>query len=60
MSEDWREARIDRLTERVDRIERERREERQRSFERTSQVFLWIVWLMNAAIIALAIAKAAG
>jgi hypothetical protein len=56
MSDDWR---VDRLTERVDRIEQEKWEERQRAFERNARVLLSFIWLMNAAIIALVIARAA-
>lgn len=54
---DWR---VDQLTERVDRIERERREERQRTFERNSRILLTLIWMLNTAIVALAIAGAAG
>jgi hypothetical protein len=56
MSDDWR---VDRLTERVDRIEQEKWEERQRAVERNARVLLSFIWLMNAAIIALVIARAA-
>jgi hypothetical protein len=58
MSYDWREARLDRLTERVDLIEQERREERQRAFERNARILLTLVWMMNAVIVTLAIASA--
>jgi hypothetical protein len=56
MSDDWR---LDRLTERVDRIEQERWDERQHALERNARILLTIVWMTNAAIIALTIAKGA-
>lgn len=59
MIDDWREARLDRLTERVDRIEREKREESQRRFERNSRALLTTIWMLNAVIVALAIARGA-
>jgi hypothetical protein len=56
MSDDWR---LDRLTERVDRIEKERWDERQRALDRNARILLTIIWMTNAVIVALAIAKGA-
>lgn len=47
------------MEERVDRIERERREEHQRAFERRAHVLVTLIWMLNAAIVALTVARVA-
>jgi hypothetical protein len=59
MATDWNEARLDRLTDRIDRIEQERRDERQQAFDRRSQVFVVILWLEVIAIVAISVVAAA-
>jgi len=59
MATDWKEARLDRLGERIDRIEDERRAERQRSLDRWTYAMLGILWVMVLAMIVLANVKAA-
>jgi hypothetical protein len=59
MATDWNEARLDRLGKRIDRIEQERRDERQRAFERRSQIFVVIFWLVLIAIVAISTVAAA-
>jgi ABC-type lipoprotein release transport system permease subunit len=58
MTTDWNEARLDRLTERIDRIESQRWEEKQRAFERQTQIYSVILWLMVVAIWGVALAAA--
>ena len=59
MATDWNEARLDRLSERIDRIEEARWKEKQRSFERSANAMIAILWLMAIATIVLASVKAA-
>jgi hypothetical protein len=59
MATDWQDARLDRLTKRVDRIEQERWEERQRFFNRTMYGLLAVIWLMVIANVAISISKGA-
>jgi hypothetical protein len=57
MENDWRDARFDRLVERVDRIEQERRDEKQRQLDRWLHAMLAVVWVMSIATVVLAIVK---
>jgi hypothetical protein len=59
MATDWNEARLDRLTDRIERIEQERRDERQQAFDRRSQIFFVILWLEMIAIVAITVVAAA-
>lgn len=59
MATDWNEARLDRLGERIDRIEDERWKEKQRSFERSVNAMIVVLWLTVIASIVLASVKAA-
>jgi len=59
MTDNWKEARLDRLTERIDRIEQERWDEKQRVFERRSRIFLAILWLEVIALVAITVVAAA-
>jgi hypothetical protein len=59
MADDWREARFERLSRRVDRIEVERREEKRRTLDRWVNLMLVLCWMAAGAAVAAA-AVAAG
>lgn len=59
MADDWREARFERLSGRVDRIEEERREEKRRALDRWTYLMMVLCWVAVGATVALA-AVAAG
>ncbi|HSS31895.1 MAG TPA: hypothetical protein VLL27_01280 [Solirubrobacterales bacterium] len=55
---DWREARFERLSQRVDRIEEERREEKRRTLDRWVYLMLVLCWMAAGAAVALAAVSA--
>lgn len=58
MDTNWKDARVERLTERVDRIETERRDEKWRAQNRLIYGMIGLVWLLATATIAIAAFKA--